>query len=330
MTEEMRARVLECGTLPTLPSVALKVLQLTSNPNVRNEEVSAAISKDPALAAKVLHFVNSAFVGLRGEVTTISHAVVLLGIATVRTIVLGCGLMKNASSGLPMALDHKAFWKRSLVAATAGREIVSAQYPNGHEDLLLLKEEGFLAGLLQDMGLLVLDQVMPAETGALVNQALRHCELPRLEQERYGTDHAEVGAWLADRWSLPKAHRAVIRWHHDPESCDIDEAIGLVRIAAVADLIAESMTAEVRSTALAQARLMANRNWGFRDETFIDIVDWVAVALPGISELFEIDLGDGGELATMIHEAKEQLSATPMGALIEEFGEELEQKRRAA
>ena len=114
MTEEMEARISECRTLPSLPSAAVEILRLTDRPDVRNEAVSAAISKDPALTVKVLHFVNSAFFGLRSEVTTISHAVVLLGIATVRAIVVGCGFLRDVSKDLPESLDHEAFFLVSL------------------------------------------------------------------------------------------------------------------------------------------------------------------------------------------------------------------------
>src|SRR5438105_4496099 len=120
--QELFDRIKKCPTLPSLPRVAIEILSLAEDPDVALPALARIVSQDPALVAKVLKTVNSSFYGLAHTVSSVEHAVVVLGLEGVKTIVLGfsliSGLKSSASRG---GFDHLAYWRRSVYAATAAR-----------------------------------------------------------------------------------------------------------------------------------------------------------------------------------------------------------------
>ncbi len=323
MNREILERIAQCQTLPSLPAVAAEVLRLGQKERLSAAELSEAISKDPAIAAKVLRYANSPFFGLRCQVTTLTSAVVLLGLATIRTIALGFSLAKNLSSSNVAGGGHTDLWKRSLIAATAGRELASSVSDTD-------KEEAFLVGLLQNIGVLVWRQLADAGKAAAASEVARHTDLPEVERRLLGADHAEMGAWLAERWNLPADFCTAIRWHHDPEGCRPGESVELAKIAGVSDLIAEAWICEASEAALTEARLLAHRFWRLDDKAFADILDWVAVALPEISGTLEIQVASGSELDRIQSDAKAILASIPLASLLERMIEAPDLHRKAA
>src|SRR5947208_10841264 len=153
MNEQLVDRIRQCPNLPSLPAIALQVLQLAQREDVDISEIARAISKDPALSGKILKTVNSSFYGRAQAVSTISHALVILGLQSVKSLVLGFTLVKSLGGGRGKGFKHLHYWRRSIYAATAARSAAAKL-------LLVQQEEAFLAALLQDIGMLVLDQVL--------------------------------------------------------------------------------------------------------------------------------------------------------------------------
>src|SRR5262245_52397537 len=148
MSEQLVQRIRNCPNLPSLPSIAVQVLELAQVENVDIAEIARIISKDPALSSKILRTVNSSFYGRSQNVGTISHALVILGLQSVKTLVLGFSLVSNLTKGKSKGFKHMSYWKRSIYAATAGRTVAAKLG-------LVQAEEVFLACLLMDIGMLV-------------------------------------------------------------------------------------------------------------------------------------------------------------------------------
>src|SRR5580698_5656389 len=146
-------RIRQCPNLPTLPAIAMQVLDLTQRSEVDIPEIARIISKDPALSGKILRTVNSSFYGRSQTVSTISHALVILGLQSVKTLVLGFSLVTNLTRSKSKGFNHLRYWRRSIYAATAARTFAGRLQ-------IVQQEECFLAALLADIGMLVLDQVL--------------------------------------------------------------------------------------------------------------------------------------------------------------------------
>ncbi|MCC5828198.1 MAG: GGDEF domain-containing protein [Phycisphaeraceae bacterium] len=237
MATNLLKRILESSRLPSLPAIALEVIDLVQQPDVNIHQIAATIQNDPALSSRILKTVNSSFYGQTQSISTISHALVVLGLSSVKTLALGFSLVPNLKkAGDPDGFDHLALWKRSLFAATTSRMLAK-------QAGLFCHEEAFLCGLLQDLGMLAMSQVLGDEYHTLV-QANKdgHRALPRYEREMLGTDHAQVGAALALHWNLPEMLAEPIRHHEDADSAP-EQVRTLTRCVAVgndaADVLAE-------------------------------------------------------------------------------------------
>jgi len=217
VSHHIREQLKECKTLPTLPGVAVELVAQFQDREVDLTEIAEIIQKDPALTAKVLGFVNSPLGGVRREVTSIHHAVALLGLSVVQTIALSFSLIRGLRRTDLGNFDFHRFWCRSILAAAAARAL-------GASRKSLVREQLFLAGLLQDIGMLGLQSLLPEEYGELNRLAGRdHTKLCELEKDRLGIDHAEAGRWLAQSWNLQSIYQMAIQSSHDPQQVDTDE-----------------------------------------------------------------------------------------------------------
>src|ERR1051325_6151536 len=146
MNPELIERILRCPTLPTLPAVAVRVLELTGDESVSLERLAEEIQNDQALAAKVLKTINSSFYGVRRPCGTISQAMVMLGLSAVKSLALSFSLVSSIGFG-DDEFDHVAYWRRGLYTAAAAK-IIAREVGRAFED------EAFLGGLLQDVGMM--------------------------------------------------------------------------------------------------------------------------------------------------------------------------------
>src|SRR5436190_16788705 len=116
MNDQLLQRIKQCPSLPSLPSIAMQVLDLAQRPEADIAEIARIISKDPALSGKILRTVNSSFYGRSQSISTISHALVILGLQSVKTLVLGFSLVTNLTKGnnknKGTGFKHLAYWKR--------------------------------------------------------------------------------------------------------------------------------------------------------------------------------------------------------------------------
>jgi putative nucleotidyltransferase with HDIG domain len=206
--------------LPTLPGVMAKLSTMVESPTISTAQVGEMIQADQVLSAKVLRLINSAFFGFPGKISTVTHALVLLGFNAVK------GLVLTASVFDIMATEMMNLWKHSLgVSLAAG--IISRR--------LNLKdtEEVIVAGLLHDIGKVALKVEGPEHFDAVMENVHQTKGLfIESENEVLGFNHTRVGEWLSEKWNLPPNLRDPITLHHRPQSAkNAPEATAVVHMA---------------------------------------------------------------------------------------------------
>lgn len=199
-----RAKIENINALPTLPGTFKRISQVIGKPGVSLDEIGRFIASDPALTTKVLKMVNSAVYGFPGRISSVSHAIMLLGLNVVKGLLLGISvfeIMQKVMAGL---------WDHSLGCAVVARAIAEKK---GVKD----PEEVSVAGLLHDLGkVILLLHYQPQYEAALAQAASRHISIYDAETEVFGQTHAAVGLWLAEKWHFPPSLVEVIGHHHRP------------------------------------------------------------------------------------------------------------------
>ena len=206
-------QVLSNPNLPTLPTVAMEVLDLTSRPDVNLRDIERAIERDQAMTARVLRTINSSFYGLSRRCGSIRQAVAFLGLDTVKSLVLGFSLVKIADGGgrNEVSFDFINYWRRSFLCASAARVFATAVQGSVKVD----PDEAFVAALVQDVGMVtmwrvhgdrylqILDMVGPTHDGII-----------QAERRHFDVDHAHLGSEMTRRWRFPDAIVSAIGSHH--------------------------------------------------------------------------------------------------------------------
>ncbi len=214
MDQQLLDRILKCERLPSFPAIAARVIEMCGDESVSIRELGEVLSHDTAISTKILRTINSSFYGLRHRVTTVERATTMLGINSVKMLALGFSLVPQLKGLGGEDFDPTIIWKRSLFAAV-GAHTIAREVKFDHF------EEAFIAGLLQDLGVIVLLQTLRAEYVAIIEQAVEaHGKLRALEQQELDIDHAQVGKALAEQWKLPSILVSAISGHEDPEVTD--------------------------------------------------------------------------------------------------------------
>lgn len=234
-TPDLMKQVLGSPRLPSLPAVAVQLIDQVQDDEVAIDEIAQSITCDPALASKILKTVNSSFYGQSSTIGSIQQAVMVLGLNSVKTLALGFSLVNNLTdSGDKDSVDLIELWRRSLFGATAAKRICEMLN-------VVQMEEMFLASLLQDVGVLALSQVLDERYAAVYALAKDdHRQLARHEQSVFGCDHTQIGDAMASNWGLPPLLVQPIRHHENPDDAP-EELRQLVRIVAAGACVAEYM-----------------------------------------------------------------------------------------
>jgi diguanylate cyclase (GGDEF)-like protein len=292
LTEKLRS-------LPTLPAVAVELLQLCQDPEVDLSRIAARLEQDPALAARLLRVANSAFYSGGAEVKTVKRAVSMLGSNSVVTLALSFSLV-SAVRGLK-GFDHAAFWRRALLSGLAGRCLARRTEQDA--------DELFLAALFQDLGMLALNAAFP-DYGQLVSETTGdHARLERREEELLNVTHPEVGGWLADHWRLPGYLGTAALASHDPRRVP-KQASGrtqaLCNCVALSGLVADVWCGQNPVQASRDAGAQAAELLGLDGNDFWELLSDVGEEFSRVSALFEVHL-DEARVRDVLDQAKETL-----------------------
>lgn len=203
-------KVARSENLPVLPQVASSVLRLADDPNASPKMMERVIERDPAVTAKILRVANSAYYG-QSNIGDIKRAIGVLGMNAVRSLVVGVVFQQMAAAReYAPSYSKLEFWRHSLAVAVTSRIIGKLKLP-------ALAEELYVAGMMHDVGMLVMDRFCPDEFDRAI-QFARAQQVPMHLAEKFalGFDHCQVGAMLAEKWGLAPMVARAIEFHHRP------------------------------------------------------------------------------------------------------------------
>ncbi|ODS33003.1 MAG: signal transduction protein [Candidatus Scalindua rubra] len=211
-------------TIPTLPIVAVRVIEITSAPKSSANDLMDVISPDISLTTKILKIANSPFYGLTREISSLQHAVTVLGFTEIRNLVISTvafesfkDISKNGK------FDIKKFWRHSFGCALAAKIIAT--------DLKNASNELFVAGLIHDIGKLVIYVALPMEFLKLM-EIMSPIKLKFIafeaDKKAFGMTHDEVGMRLLKRWMFPKSLMTAVGFHHRPQEADKKSPFSLI------------------------------------------------------------------------------------------------------
>jgi HD-like signal output (HDOD) protein len=251
--------------LPTPPVVFSQINRVLSNRDASVYDVAKIIAEDAGMSARVLRMANSAYYALPQPVASVRQAVVILGLESVRSVVLSAAVVEAFSGYQENPEFQDMFWRHSLATASAARVLFGGKLSDAR--VARGGEEGFCAGLLHDIGKLVMVSHMPKiHAGTNTHKFYRVVEDRWVEDDVVGANHAAIGGYLASRWKLPEVLNNAITHHHDL-AVQNDEYLHLTKVVHLADYLAHWTNEQVKQ----------------RDK-ILPVVDWDVAAEFGISE----------------------------------------------
>jgi len=219
--------------LPILPDTLARINELVSNPNTTARQVGQLIASDPPIAAKTLKVVNSPFYGFPTRITTITHAIVILGFSTVRSLVLSSSILQ-AFGDKSCRMCTKAFWRHCVATGAAAKVLAQAlRYQT--------QEEFFIAGLLHDVGKIVICKYLEEEFDK-IERLVNEKDMLMYDAEEevlHGITHADIAGALFEQWNLPRALVKSVTYHHTPSLAGDERNI--TSILHMADILARAL-----------------------------------------------------------------------------------------
>ena len=225
--QQFQESLRDLSNLPTLPGVVRFVVGLVEDENTDAQSVANVIARDQVLSAKVLRVVNSPFYGFPGRISSVSHAVVLLGFNVVKGLVISAAVFDN------LGRDVRGLWEHSL-----GTALLSARIARRMR--LPEPDEIMVAGLLHDLSKVIMAHLALADYQAAIKiSRMKRFHIAESEKAVFGYDHCAVAGWLAERWHLPARLADALMYHHKPEAAVNSPECAM--IVHVADIFARAM-----------------------------------------------------------------------------------------
>ena len=291
------------GNLPTLPGIAIQILDVVKQEDTGLKEVGDILNSDPPLATKVLQIANSSLYGMK--VDRVQHAVNILGGELIKNLVLGFSLIRNTGREKSSLFDYSQFWKHSLVTAIISRWILQKRAPR-------LKENGFILGLVHNIGILVLLQSMPRNYSQVLDEVREEAASQHEAEERLlGVNHLQVGSYIAEKWGFPDTLTLPIAHHHYPnllpQNNDIRLLTETLHFAAQFSQFFHTRDKGYHLAAIEHLREL------YRFDEFLEIEELVKHAqtqTTSIFPIFELSLEDELDYLKVLEEARQELINT--------------------
>lgn len=226
--DQFKARVRE---LPSLPAVVMELIACLGDESLSSEDLAAKLSRDPALSAKTLRMANSAFYGMTRQIGSIPEALTILGMRTVRTVVVAAGVTGSFKPPQVAGFEFRGFWRHAVGTALCGQALA--------RELRMDSDIGFAAGLLHDIGRIALAcSYTDVYAQVLAHQRQHDLLLVDAERSLMGIDHAVAGARIAEHWRFSPVIVEAIEFHHSPS---MHHGPGLVGLAHLADAFSHAL-----------------------------------------------------------------------------------------
>jgi len=296
INETLLALLKQCKDLPTPPAVASRIIELSNKQNTDLDALASIVALDPALSAKILSIANSSMYMRRIEADSIEQAVGMFGWTGTLNIALGFAVVGLIRGALTSGLDYDYFWLRSLAAATSARAL--GQMTSAKNVELL-----FLPGLLQDIGMLALDNAAKDIYTGLGILQQDHAYVQYLEREKVNADHALIGEWLLNDWGVPSEVTQLVGLSHTSNFTVDDENLLIhQKCIYLSDCL---MMDEDRKIFEAVAFLM-QKEMNISMSDFISLLGHVASQFQDMATLFELK----------VHNKKQIQSITELASLV--------------
>lgn len=314
MTAEIIERIQSAENLPSLPKVAVEVLRLAQADNASITDIADVIQQDPALTVKLLRVVNSSLFGMSRKISSLQQAMVVLGLRTVKVMVLSFSLVDAMEKGKSSSFDYAGYWRRSLTAAAAAR-LIAEHHNRG------LLDEAFVTGLLCDIGTVaafrcareiyapVLDDHDPTQE-----------TIQAAERRVLGLSHETIGADLLNRWGLPEATCSAVETHHAAMTSPVPESgtqASLTKIIRAAALIADLFCSESRLGHLDEVKRDIIEGLGIEETRLGEALEDLDKHVTETASLFALKIGNTRSYEDLQAEASAHLTRLTVAAEME-------------
>jgi diguanylate cyclase (GGDEF)-like protein len=295
VTPKLEKLLKAAPNLPSLPGVALELLTECRRPDVDLDRIADLLARDPALSAKVVGVANSSAFRRGAPVTTVRRAALALGTSSVTALGLSFSLVSQRAARGPF--DFSQYWRRGLLNAVTARSLA--------QQMRIDAEEAFLAGLLQDIGVLALNAAAPGYDEIIREAKQDHLRLERLEREQFGAGHPEVGAWLAQGWGLPASLVDAVLGSHVPLQGERSSMLG--RCIAVSGYVSPIWLNASDKNAIKTAAQAAMSWLSLPPEAFQEVLTRTADASRDFAEAFEVTLPSAKDMKAILQQARDTL-----------------------
>lgn len=319
--EEVLQQVIDSGSLPTLSTVASKLINITGKEETTIYDITRLISQDVSLSTKILKVVNSSFYNFPNEVGTIQQAVAILGTNAVRSLVLSFFFLNMERPRHGKGFNYERFWEESLAAAVASK-LIMAKVSDGDP------EEVFTVSLLLNLGKLIL----ACAFGESYDELLREADgsekkLLQLEEERLGANHAYIGCEAAKQWLFPDALTIPLLYHHDPDSYPGKNAEMLtgIRVVHLAALLSNIMYSGKPIEYHGSFRERAQKMFGLEAQGIDEILEKANTEVAQAADYFGLNIGGTASIPELLQGANIELSLLNMS--YEQMNRELVQAK---
>ncbi len=291
--EQLLMQLQQCSDLPTPPTVASKIIELSSQQHSDLDTLANIVAMDPALSAKILGIANSSMYMRRIEADTIEQAVAMFGWDGTLNIALGFAVVGSVRGALTSGLDYDYFWLRSLAAATSARALGQM---TSCENLELL----FLPGLLQDIGMLALDKSMKDLYHGLGEKQQDHAYVQQLEIQMVSVDHAVIGQWLLNDWGLPDELTDLVGLSHCKDFYVDDEcATTQQKCLYLSGYLADCLLINDGRKTIDTVAVLMQQELNVSMSDFIALIGHVAAQFQEMAAIFELKIQNANQIQSI-------------------------------
>ena len=285
--------------LPSLPTIALRIIDAIKTEDADMAELAKIVSSDPALASRILKISNSSFYALPQKIDTIQKAVTVLGTKALKNIALSFVIAKTMRTDSNNGFNHEFFWKRAVTAAVAADIIANI--------IKQKSDDTFIMSLLQDIGIIILYLSMPKEYAKVFEEKYASStNIVEAEKKIFGYDHQEVGTKILEKWGLPETIYTPIQYHHHSKNIPSEIEIK-ARVLGMADQISSVYHGSQCAKKFVDVTAAMEQLYGLTEKDTNRLIDAVASTSVEILSYFEIDPGDMKPYSQLLIEANEEL-----------------------
>ncbi len=283
--------IIACPSLPTLPAIAVELLERTRDPDVDIAEIASLVESDPGLASRILRIVNSSLYGLRSPCTSIHRALTFLGLNAVKSLVLGFSLaeMTRDNEEADSAFDFREFWKNSIFSAVAARQLAS-------HIKVCDPDDAFTGGMFQNMGMFAAYSALGDPYVELVRESQgQHAQLIASEREAMGFTNYHAAAALSKKWNFPDTLVGCIRNIPDPDQAD-DSCRAMTRTVALGRMLVELMENDDPQDQLTRLQSLMHHWFDQECDDLSGVLHSISETAISLAKVLEKDIGTAPDL----------------------------------